>query len=838
MQGSLMSRKTPLRTVVAGLVLALAALAATATAALAATFSNPAPIVINESGPATPYPSTVTVAGLTGAITDLNVTLDGLSHTWPDDVSVLLVGPGGQKVVLMSDVGGDSANGLNNVTLTFDDQATQSLPDSAQITTGFYKPTQGIVQDGSNPRPADFPAPAPMSPYATQLSAFDGADPNGAYELYVLDDTGSDGGQIARGFSLDITTAAQCSDGQDNDSDGKTDFGTGPDNDPGCESADDDNETGTPSLSIDDVTVTEGDAGATDATFTVTRSGDTGGTSTVDFATLDGTARASDNDYGARSDTLTFVPGDTTKTITVPVNGDTTDENNENFFVNLSGATNATIEDGQGQGAITNDDPQPQVSISDAPVVDEGDPAPRNATFTVSLSNPSSQQVTVAYDTQDGTAKAPGDYTAITGGAVTFAPGDTEETLTVQVNDDATDEDAENFSVLLSNPQGATIADGTGAGTITDDDTAGITVNPTSGLTTTEAGGTDTFTVVLNSKPTSDVTVPLASSDTTEGTVSPSSLTFTPENYDTPQSATLTGVDDNTDDGDQVYEAITGSATSTDPNYSGRGASDVSVTNTDNDDAPNISISDASVKEGDTGQRDATFALTLSNPSSQPVTVDYATQNGTASASSDYQAGNGTVTFAPGNTEETITVEVNGDTKEEKNETFDVNLSNPMGATIEDGQGKGTIENDDEAPPPPPPPPPPSDKPACNDGRDNDGDGKKDLKDPGCSSKQDDSERNKPKPDPDPPACTIRGTKSDDTLRGTERRDVICVRGGNDTVNALGGNDIVRGGSGNDAIIGGDGADELYGGRGRDALVGGDGRDRLVGGPGKDDTDQ
>jgi len=144
-----------------------------------------------------------------------------------------------------------------------------------------------------------------------------------------------------------------------------------------------------------------------------------------------------------------------------------------------------------------------------------------------------------------------------------------------------------------------------------------------------------------------------------------------------------------------------------------------------------------------------------------------------------------------------------------------------------DGDGNGTALCDsgsfEKSPPPP----------ACNDGKDNDGDGRADLKDPGCSSRQDDSERNRPKPD-----CTIRGTKGDDTLLGTERRDVICARGGDDTVIALGGNDIVRGGSGNDSILGGDGDDELYGGRGRDSLVGGDGRDRLVGGPGNDNTVQ
>ena len=104
--------------------------------------------------------------------------------------------------------------------------------------------------------------------------------------------------------------------------------------------------------------------------------------------------------------------------------------------------------------------------------------------------------------------------------------------------------------------------------TNTDDDTAGITVTPTSGLTTTEAGGTATFTVVLNSQPTADVAIGLSSSDTTEGTVGPS-LTFTTANWNTPQTVTVTGVDDALDDGDIAYTIVTAAATSADVLYTG-----------------------------------------------------------------------------------------------------------------------------------------------------------------------------------------------------------------------------------------------------------------------------
>src|SRR5215211_1269702 len=156
-------------------------------------------ISIPSQGKATPYPATVNVSGLSGTITDLNVSLKGVSHTFPDDIEALLVGPGGQKVILMANVGG--GGDLNGVDLTFDDEAAGGLPDSAQIRAGTYKPTRGT---GS----ISIPTPAPAGPYGTSLTAFDGADPNGTYSLYVVDDAKNDLGQISGGFSVDITTGS------------------------------------------------------------------------------------------------------------------------------------------------------------------------------------------------------------------------------------------------------------------------------------------------------------------------------------------------------------------------------------------------------------------------------------------------------------------------------------------------------------------------------------------------------------------------------------------------------------------------------------------------------
>jgi hypothetical protein len=131
---------------------------------------------------------------------------------------------------------------------------------------------------------------------------------------------------------------------------------------------------------------------------------------------------------------------------------------------------------------------------------------------------------------------------------------------------------------------------------------SGITVTPTAGLTTSEAGGTATFTVALNTLPTANVTISLTSSDTTEGTVSPAGLTFTPGNGTTPQTVTVTGVNDALLDGNIPYTIITAPATSADPNYNNLNAADVSVTNTDNEAPPPLpAVAWSAVNQGPSG---------------------------------------------------------------------------------------------------------------------------------------------------------------------------------------------------------------------------------------------
>ena len=156
------------------------------------------------------------------------------------------------------------------------------------------------------------------------------------------------------------------------------------------------------SLSIGDVTVTEGNSGTVNANFAVTLSSAAGSTVSVHAATSNGSAVAP-GDYTSVSTDVTFAPGETSKNVTVPVKGDTLDEANETFNVTLSSPVNAGITDGTGVGTITDDDGPPSISISDVTVT-EGNAGTVNATFVASLSAESGRTVTADYATADGSA--------------------------------------------------------------------------------------------------------------------------------------------------------------------------------------------------------------------------------------------------------------------------------------------------------------------------------------------------------------------------------------------------------------------------------------------------
>ncbi|HVK13537.1 MAG TPA: FG-GAP-like repeat-containing protein [Gemmataceae bacterium] len=222
-----------------------------------------------------------------------------------------------------------------------------------------------------------------------------------------------------------------------------------------------------PAIRIGDVTITEGNTGTRTATFTVTRTGDTNQTATVAYATSDGTATAG-SDYHAANGTLTFAPGETSKTITVLVNSDRLSEPTETFSVNLSSPTNAVITDGQAIGTIFDD--EPRISISHMSKVEGNAGQTTLFTFTVRLWAAYDQAVTVNYSTTNGTATGGEDYTAASG-TLTFAPGETSKTITINVKGDRKREANETFFVdLFGVSSNATILDPQGIGTILNDD--------------------------------------------------------------------------------------------------------------------------------------------------------------------------------------------------------------------------------------------------------------------------------------------------------------------------------------------------------------------------------
>jgi subtilisin-like proprotein convertase family protein len=162
--------------------------------------AQPASITINDTprvsgvALASPYPSTISVSGVAGTVRSVRATLNGLAHTFPSDIDILLVGPQGQQVVLLSDVGGGTD--IVGVNITLDDAAPAGVP--ATLVSGTFKPSNVGVGDVFPGAPAGAPAAA--------LATFAGTDPNGAWRLFVVDDVGTDRGNMAGGWSLSIET--------------------------------------------------------------------------------------------------------------------------------------------------------------------------------------------------------------------------------------------------------------------------------------------------------------------------------------------------------------------------------------------------------------------------------------------------------------------------------------------------------------------------------------------------------------------------------------------------------------------------------------------------------
>ena len=445
-------------------------------------------------------------------------------------------------------------------------------------------------------------------------------------------------------------------------------------------------------LSLNSIDVIERNSGTTNAVVTASLSAATGRTVSADFSTVAATA-TSGVDFTPVSGNLNFAPGVIAQTITVPIIGDTLNENNETFQVVLSNPINATV-GSSSLVRIINDDPLPSFSISDVNIT-EGNSGTVNAVFNLTLSTASGRALSVGYATANGTATAGSDYVA-TSGRVNFNAGETMKTITVQITGDALIEPDETFFVNLSSPSNATISDAQAVGTILNDDGAGVISFSQSNYSVAEDGGSAAITITRTGGSAGAATVQFSTSNGTATAGSDytavTNQTVTFNDGDTSKTVSVPITNDSLDENDETVNLTLSS-----PGGSGALGSPATAVLTINDDdpTPSLSINDVSLAEGNSGTTLFRFTVTLSSASGLPVTVNYATANGTADTS-DYTAVPSTLlTFNAGDTIKTVDVLVNGDTLSEGNDTFFVNLSGATNATISDNQGLGTILNDD-----------------------------------------------------------------------------------------------------------------------------------------------
>ena len=452
--------------------------------------------------------------------------------------------------------------------------------------------------------------------------------------------------------------------------------------------------------------VTEGAA----AVFTLTRTGAT--TAVLDVTVTVSETRDVVHDADEGTKTVRFGATRATTELAILTVNDALDELSSTVTVTVAAGTGYTAgTPSSATVAVSDDDAAPTLSVADASVV-EGDAGTTvMMEFTATLSAPGGRYAEVKYYTADGTATAGADFTGIAtgfrggGGLVSFPAGVTEGTIRVTVRGDDLAEEDETFEILFNRPENVDIGSldtqVRATGTIEDDDARGVTVTPEA-LVVTE-GGTGTYTVGLTSAPTAAVTVTVTVPANTDVTVDTdtvtagdqATLTFTAADWATPQTVTVSAaadVDAMADAAVTLTHAVTGGDYG--ENTVPAAAVVVTVVETG---TPTLSLTDVTAAE-DAGT--LTFTVRLSSTSSETVTVDWATADGTATAGSDYTAGTGTLTF-PANsvTPQTLMVAVTDDDVDEADETVTMTLSNAQHAALAGGgstlAATGTITDDD-----------------------------------------------------------------------------------------------------------------------------------------------
>jgi hypothetical protein len=454
-----------------------------------------------------------------------------------------------------------------------------------------------------------------------------------------------------------------------------------------------------PILSIANVSTTEGTSGTKTVQFRVSLPKASAQEVTVLYATANGTAIAG-TDYGAVSGMLVFYPGDTIENINVPVYGYAGKNSDQTFTLNLTNPTGAILLSSTGVGTIFNANNTVSISAASAVAPTSGVAA---MTFTVSLSTPvpsNGPPVVVQYATANGSgtngAMAGRDYITQSG-SLTFAPGTSSQTISVLLIGTPNNQPTRTFNVSLTSSTNAQLsATKTAVGTITNNVTVpALSVNNATGLESSSANKTMTFTVTLSAASGQTVTVQYATADGTavagtDYTATSGTLSFAAGT--TSKTVTVTVLAGATFGPSKTFSLnLSNPSNATVSQGTGTG------TIIEAGAAPTLSINSVSTTEGSSGTKTLLFTVTLSPAvptGGTPVTVQYATADGTAIAGTDYGAVNGTLTFTAGVTSKTIGVPVYGYAGKNSDQTFTLNLSNPSGnAAILTGTGVGTILN-------------------------------------------------------------------------------------------------------------------------------------------------
>lgn len=441
-----------------------------------------------------------------------------------------------------------------------------------------------------------------------------------------------------------------------------------------------------PVIDVGDVTVPEG-SGAAALPLILSSSSDLA--VSVRATTIDVTAIAGE-DYVQTSETVTFTPGQTSGSVSVPIIADDSPESEETFAIVLDDVQNAAIGDGSWIATIADDDtPMGAVlAVADGSGLEDSG----SIVFSVTLTPAAADAVIVSYRTADGTAGTPDDYGFVEG-SIVFAPGETRHEIAVPLLDDDIIESEETFDFELFDPSGASIADGTGEGSIIDDD-ADVSVS-IADATVGEGdnGSTSAVFVVALSRPASeDISIIWSTESITASD---------PADYVGGEGEALIVAGATTS---ELVISVTGDLTNEDDETFSVGiwTEDAVVADlqaigsiVDDDPVPTVTIGDITMTEGTGGTTTASFTISLSNPTQSPVSVHFQTSPGSAKSPGDFEATSGTLTIAPDGLSGTVTVLVAADGTAERSEYFTVSISNAVGATIGASTGRCTILNDD-----------------------------------------------------------------------------------------------------------------------------------------------